>query len=502
MVSEQPMRRSPQQLQERISRKQFETCLESAEWICDTIDDLGEDFLVRIYESGASTGLALFVQLKSTQDLNKHAICDDLISYPIEVKDLLHWQDSTTPVFIVVWDVNRHSGKWISVEETLRDLSVRKAGWESQTVVHIHIPASNEVDATGLQNIRRLVADHYYPSVARGKTLTIRTVFRFPLDQAGKAALEAVERHASRGDPVEIPGIYIQKVEFSRWWRRLYGEIDFTSGSIALGPAQPPRVIPMQVRVEATDGSYGATPFLRMTVEKAGLEEVILSNHGQQAPLEFQIVLGKTDRRFKITFEVCGPGRDVVQTQEILRFLRAFAAGGQLQLLILETDGKLEAAIPDGLNHPPARELIELVNNLCVIQAKTRTPLDLPANWHFTRNDLETARDLLKILKTGTDERCGASVNLELLKTGVEQIVGIHAAGEPANLSIRYEEAWAELFDTKIPLGPMTRKVTGHLVLPSEDMDSFLAELAPEATAEVKIVDAEIVESYESWIPA
>ena len=48
----------------------------------------------------------------------------------------------------------------------------------------------------------------------------------------------------------------------------------------------------------------------------------------------------------------------------------------------------------------------------------------------------------------------------------------------------------------------MTRKVTGCLVLPSEDMDSFLAELAPDATAEVKIVDAEIVESYESWIPA
>jgi hypothetical protein len=108
----------------------------------------------------------------------------------------------------------------------------------------------------------------------------------------------------------------------------------------------------------------------------------------------------------------------------------------------------------------------------------------------------------VKILKTGTEERSGASVNLELLKTGVEQIVGIHAAGEPAKLSIKYEEAWAELFDTTIPLGPMTRKVTGHLVLPSEDMSSFLAELAPDATAEVKIVDAEIVESYESWIPA
>ena len=481
---------------------QFGTCLERAGGICDNLYDLGEDLLVRIYEHGVSTGLTLFIQLKSTQNLDEHLVRGDRVSYPIEVKDLLHWQDSATPVFIVVWDVNQQAGKWVSVKDTLRDLAVRKAGWESQTVVRIHIPVSNEVDATGLQNIRRLVADHYYPSVAHGKTLTIRTVFRFPLDQAGKAALEAVELYASRGDPVEIPGIYIQEIEFSPWWKRLYGEIDFTSGSIALGPAQPPRVIPMQVRVEATDGSYGATPFLRMTVEKAGLEEVTLSNHGQQAPLEFQIVLGKTDRRFRTTFEVCGPGRDVVQTQEILRFLRAFAAGGQLQLLILETDGKLEAAIPDGLNHPPARELIELVDNLCVIQAKTRTSLALPADWHFSRDDLETARDLVKILKTGTEERSGASVNLELLKTDVEQIVGIHAAGEPANLSIKYEEAWAELFDTTIPLGPMTRKVTGHLVLPSEDMSSFLADLASDASAEVKIVDAEIVESYESWIPA
>ena len=453
VVTDQPVRLSRQLEQEQGSRRQFETCL-PAGWICDRLYDLGEDLLVRIYEHGVSTGLTLFIQLKSTHNLDEHLVQGDRISYPIEVKDLLHWQDSATPVFIVVWDVNRHAGKWISVEETLRDLGVRKAGWESQTKVRIHIPVSNEVDATGLQSIRRLVADHYYPSVAQGKVLTIRTVFQFPPDQGGIAALEAVERCVSRGDPVEIPGIYIQEVEFSPWWRKLYGEVDFTSGSIALGPAQPARVIPMQVRFEATDGSYGATPFLRMAVEKAGREEVTLSNHEQQAPLEFQIVLGKTDRRFKITFEVCGPGRDVIQTQEILRFLRAFAAGGQLQLLILETNGKLEAAIPDGLSDPPTRELIELVDNLCVIQAKTRTPLALPANWHFTRDDLETARDLVRILRTGTDVRYGASVNLELPKAGVEQIMRLHSAGEPANLNIRYEEAWASCWTRRYLLDP------------------------------------------------
>ena len=259
---------------------QFGTSLERAGWICDNLYDLGEDLLVRIYDGGVSTGLTLFIQLKSTQDLGEHLVHGDRVSYPIEVKDLLHWQDSATPVFIVVWDVNRQAGKWISVEETLQDLGVRKPGWESQTEVRVHIPASHEVDVAGLQDIRRLVADHYYPSVAQGKALTIRTVFRFPPDQEGKAALEALERHFSRGDPVEITGQYIQEVEFSPWWRKLYGEVDFTSGSIALGPAQPPRVIPAQIRINATDGSHGATPFLRMAVEKAGSEEVTLSNSG------------------------------------------------------------------------------------------------------------------------------------------------------------------------------------------------------------------------------
>jgi hypothetical protein len=501
VAAKQRIRYSRQQHQERISRTQFETYLERAGWICDNLYDLGEDLLVRIYDDGVWTGLTLFIQLKSTQDLDEHLVHGDRVSYPIEVKDLLHWRDSATPVFIVVWDVNRQAGKWISVDETLRDLGVRKTGWESQTEVSVHIPVSHEVDVAGLQDIRRLVADHYYPSVAQGKALTIRTVFQFPLDQAGIAALDAVERYASRGDPVEIPGKYIQEVEFSPWWRKLYGNVDFTSGSITLGPAKPARVIPMQVRFEATDGSHGATPFLRMAVEKAGLEEVTLSNHGQQAPLEFQIVLGKSDHRFEMTLTVCGPGQDAVQSLEILRFLRAFALGGQLRLLFLESDDKFEAVIPAGLINSPARELLELVEDLCVVQAKTRTNLQLPADWRFTHGDLEMAHDLVKILETGVIDHRGMTVKLEMLKIGIEQIIGLQPSDEPGHLRISYEESWAELLSTKIPLGPWTREITGRLVLPSEDMGRLLANLAPDATAEVKIVDAEIVETYPNWTP-
>ena len=202
-----------------------------------------------------------------------------------------------------------------------------------------------------------------------------------------------------------------------------------------------------------------------------------------------------------MTLKCADLASDAVQSQEILRFLRAFALGGQLQLLFLESDEKFEATIPAGLRNPPARELIELVDDLCVIQAKTRTTLQLPADWRFTRDDLEMAHDLVKILETGVIDHSGMTVKLEMLKIGIEQIIGLQPSDEPGHLRISYEESWAELLGTKIPLGPWTREITGRLVLPSEDMGRFLMELAPDATAEVKIVDAEIVETYPNWTP-
>ena len=66
-------RNSSQKKQERISRKQFETFLEMHEWITGDIEhDLGEDILVRIYRDGVSTGLSLYVQLKSVKAIANH----------------------------------------------------------------------------------------------------------------------------------------------------------------------------------------------------------------------------------------------------------------------------------------------------------------------------------------------------------------------------------------------------------------------------------------------
>jgi hypothetical protein len=79
-------RDSNQQRLERISRKQFGELLERNDWIIDPIDpDMGEDVHVRIYEDGHSTGISVYVQLKSTDKIEKFVLKSGPISYPIYI---------------------------------------------------------------------------------------------------------------------------------------------------------------------------------------------------------------------------------------------------------------------------------------------------------------------------------------------------------------------------------------------------------------------------------
>mgnify|MGYP001493751819 FL=1 len=84
-------RDSSQDKQERVSRKQFGEYLEQNEWItADIVPDKGEDILVRIYDNGKSTGLSLYIQLKSVLIVENLKLKSGVVSYSFEVADLEH----------------------------------------------------------------------------------------------------------------------------------------------------------------------------------------------------------------------------------------------------------------------------------------------------------------------------------------------------------------------------------------------------------------------------
>ena len=163
-VREQPPRRmTSQQSQETVSRAQFKEALQ--DWVCNSHDeDYGEDFTVSIYDDGRSTGLTFLAQLKSTTDwkslIPKRKPKE--LHYSLEVKDLVHWEDTVPPVVIVVWDVTARCGFWQDVPSILKDLQKHTSGWRRKESATVIVPLENTLDTNGCSTLRHRIGESIY----------------------------------------------------------------------------------------------------------------------------------------------------------------------------------------------------------------------------------------------------------------------------------------------------------------------------------------------------
>jgi hypothetical protein len=125
---------TPEQRQEDRSAGQLQDLMGELGWNLSRLKDLGEDFLVQIYDKGVSTGLAFLVQLKSTSNKESLRIksAPGVLRYRLEVKDLLHWEVSTTLVVLIVWDVSERAGYWQPVPAITRELDARGKVWRKK----------------------------------------------------------------------------------------------------------------------------------------------------------------------------------------------------------------------------------------------------------------------------------------------------------------------------------------------------------------------------------
>ena len=196
-----PRRQSPEFTQERKSRHQIEELFESFGWMTTTPPDLGEDFIIHIYFDGIATGASFFVQAKSVTNASKlHK--GAFLAYPIEVKDLIHWETFVLPVVLIVWDINQREGRWELISNIIPELDKRRPIWRSnKTTVSVHIPWNNTLPDKdkGLTNLKKAIGIRVYPLISHGKDLKIEAKFVFPNTSEGHAYLQAFERHVKRG---------------------------------------------------------------------------------------------------------------------------------------------------------------------------------------------------------------------------------------------------------------------------------------------------------------
>lgn len=146
-VRNSPRRITPQQQQETLSRSQLEEAL--ADWICNSHQrDVGEDFTVSIYDEGRSTGINFLLQLKSTRDWKGlvSAKYGNNIRISLKVKDLTHWEDTSPPVVVAIWDVTARIGFWQDVPAIVKALDAQGSGWRKQSSVTVSVLPSQIFD--------------------------------------------------------------------------------------------------------------------------------------------------------------------------------------------------------------------------------------------------------------------------------------------------------------------------------------------------------------------
>ncbi len=494
-------RNPPELTQEAISRNQFMERCEEYGWPAELIErDLGEDILVRIYDRGQSSGLSFMAQLKSSRDLSTYGIRGEQISYRFRVEDIEHWEDTVPPLVMVLWDIEQRHGYWITVAEAVDGLDDRSPGWQSQQTVAVHVPLANSTDNPGLKRLRAELAEYCFPSISRGRPLEFNVRFIFPKTAEGVTARRELEEHYKTGKAVETDGQFIDAVEFPDWWTRLYGEQPDEVATMKMEPRPAEQSMPVKIEMLPEQAEAASIDYVELRQRRGGTEEASFSNEGRGIPLRFHFVFNRADRRFTMSVKVKGPGADVCETLQMLRFIRALAAGGQLRLTFLGERQVLDASAPPGLIQKPPDQLMGLLDKLCLIQEEMGQILSLPSDWSISEEDARTAEELANVIRTGRATLQNMALTLRLDKDAILAMLNTCRTGRPVQLTLSTAESESELLGVKIPLGPATFRVTATLEVSVDNLKEEAEQLTEDQTFPVRFVTANVFEEFANWV--
>jgi len=405
-----PSRRfSREQQQENRSRAEFEARLSEPEigWIPSTVKtDMGEDLHIRIYDKGVSTGLSFDVQLKSAADsakLKKRKTAS--LAYKLEVKDLLHWEVSTTLVVLVVWDVEKRAGWWRSIPEIIKELDAGSKTWREQKTIAVSIPLANGTDKDGLRALRWTVADHALPLLAP-KESTLK--LHFPRTEEGEASLAAFRRAFDDDEEVELGGgeLIAPKLEYPAWHQRIYGDFDGTA-RLAIGRSRSDFMLPVRVDLESSQAT-ASLPYVELRPDKWGRRKKVLSNHQQDLPIELWIDF--EDGRGSARLELVRRGKDVFEAQETVTFALLLAQEKVSCRLTALTSERptIEFKLDDPSDETTIAKLEEwhkFVDKLAYIQSRTSPQRILVPEGAIPIAEVIAAERVFTILSQGTERK-------------------------------------------------------------------------------------------------
>ena len=493
------VRYTPQKKQELRSRHQLADRLTEFGWVPVVPEDLGEDFIVHIYHEGRATGVNFFVQLKSVTNLNSRRK-GNYLPYSFEVKDLLHWEQFTLPVVLIIWDIKLREGRWVLLSNSIQQLDQTQNEWRRQKTKTLHIPWRNTLDSKGIIRFRQEIGRFLYPQISNNQSLEMIISLNFPPTEEGFQAQHAFEKHLKEGEPVTLRGRIIQDIKFSDWFGRWFGEYDSDNVELTLGPSKSSRRIILDLIMHTNQGNTASLHNIDFKVEKAGSELVQISNSNQKNAV-FNIFLtlrirdGKTEGTISLTVNEVNTNVKIIR--DYLFFLQTISTGGRLQL-VTKIDGEnvdQSMEIPANYQQLFDSTFLQTIEKLCFIQEKTRQVINI-STVGLPAKDIEAADELFSILCCGRTEKVKQTFTGEFKGLALDILADLQDISKPVNLTMYIDNSYVELLNTEFSTGPMERYILDAKLGDSTPDLKNLTNLGKDEFLKLELTDATVVEIF------
>lgn len=493
-----PIRFTAEKQQELISRNQFCERLVDFGWILVSPEDLGEDFIVHIYFDGQATGASFYVQEKSVANLYTRRK-DEFLPYSFKVKDLLHWEKFVQPVILLVWDVKLREGRWILLNDAIKEIEQKRPKWRNQKVTRIYIPWKNTTDDEGLLKLRHKIGKFMFPIIHRDKEFDMKMNFSFPDSPEGMEVAESLKKFIDDGDDVTLKGSFIKSIEIPAWAKPWFNTnvVELKMGS--LGSPDP---LPVDINIVSTDGKTEIMKGIELKIVKSGMQTTHLSNAHQTHPLKFEFVFSSS-MACSASIQVNDLGGNVNVTREVLKFTQALSTGGKLQLFSLQHNTPLPIDIPVPVTPQmePNLNFIRLVDYLCLIQAKTGQFIRLPSDLSkITNQDIQTINEFVVIIENGQLRRKIKEMEYEFEIKPPPDIFEYLNKKKPFSLTVVNDKSAGQLFGQSIEMGKAIEQITGILDMTPSQLEKSIKTYTVEDGLHLRLIDCESVVTFPKWV--
>lgn len=495
-------RRSSIQLeQEKKSRLQLEERLTDFGWhLVAPNPDLGEDFIVEIYNEGQNKGVMFYIQEKSVTNIQERKNKDNHLVYGLKVKDLKHWEGFSLPVVVVIWDINLRMGKWSLASNLISYLDQNNPKWRTKSDVQVYIPWNNETTDGGLKRLKIEIGRQVYPLISLGKELSMSMKLAFPNTLDGMKLSKSFDSHIKEGEPITLKGDVIQELKFSNWWEEWFGGFDLKEAEIFIGESKSDRPIPITFKIIPTIGRTVILARMDFRLIRSGTELIKFSTEHTNNPLLLNFNLRKDEKRLQGTLNYVfrHVGGEPHELLDYLDFTRAIAVGGNLLVSFHDENQSYSTNFPPVPNTGPDPAFHELVRKLCIVQDKTGKFFKIPDEG-ISQQAADAIVELYEIVENGVIRYTNTTAGLELKDKALHIFFDACKQGNSIPLRFTVEDSYVELFGEIIRTGPRTREITCFVGMDVSEFEDKMNNLKPGEFLKVNLVNVNGVETIPEW---